>query len=628
MPSERKIKKLKNEDFKKKKLKVGKKKTVADNFTDTSFKSKTISLPNQSINEDKSRETTTTRNLTLADLLVKLKHYNSGVRKEALLNMRDLCSDNPQILVSSLSTVVNSVLRLFMDDERDVRKALLSFLRDCFEPIDKIELQPFLPLLVIYTCSAMTHIFEDIRLDAIRLIDLWVDIAPEVLVSKFWDTVANNYLSLLSVDSNSIAQSRSNLSGSSAGHVSVASVKAAETKSHLHLHKSKLELLKSVSNFLEAGLSEDRNDNYWFFMNFLESRHARESFRNRLEETQASKDAKTLRWDQSGFTPLSAMIGSSVPFLSVNTLPGYSSLNLFESAGPKSTQAATGSVGKGASTRNGVSVHRSECSLDERVSDVKQLIETFQPILVGSWLETAPSVFTSNNISLTPALQLLETILRLSLVLWRSMVSKGGIGKLSSAWLDSHLQQFLKHISVYFPYGADAFGNRGGKVDSVLQEMNIMVCELTSLFLLARTMQTNSAAKEHLAVDFKIRKRSHSQVKDDENVPEWADRIVDHVLGVLGYEEEEVENEDGVPNMTSMSTAFKPEHLTSLLPTVWGFLNSLEKDRRDTVLAAFMGFHGQSHPQSATRKITQNFITRVELIQVTPSYNGRYHTRK
>ncbi|KAF8932112.1 rRNA processing protein [Dissophora ornata] len=38
--SSSKRKKEKNADFKKTKLKVGKKKAVADNFTDTSFKSK------------------------------------------------------------------------------------------------------------------------------------------------------------------------------------------------------------------------------------------------------------------------------------------------------------------------------------------------------------------------------------------------------------------------------------------------------------------------------------------------------------------------------------------------------------------------------------------------------------
>ncbi|CEI97797.1 Putative Pre-rRNA-processing protein ipi1 [Rhizopus microsporus] len=116
MPNARKKKQAKNEDFQKKKLKVGKKKAVPDNFTDTSFRSKSIVLPNQSINEDKSHEITTSRNLTLSDLLVRLRHPSANVKKEALLGLSDICSKNPGLLISSLGQVVNGLLKLFIDE--------------------------------------------------------------------------------------------------------------------------------------------------------------------------------------------------------------------------------------------------------------------------------------------------------------------------------------------------------------------------------------------------------------------------------------------------------------------------------------------------------------------------------
>jgi hypothetical protein len=52
-----------------------------------------------------------------------------------------------------------------------------------------VDLEPFVPLLIIYTCSAMTHIMEDIRLDAIKFLDLWVNIVPEAITGKFWRRV-------------------------------------------------------------------------------------------------------------------------------------------------------------------------------------------------------------------------------------------------------------------------------------------------------------------------------------------------------------------------------------------------------------------------------------------------------
>lgn len=154
--------------------------------------------------------------------------------------MTDICNEHPALLVSSLGLVVNGVLKLFVDEDREVRKATLNFLKETFVDIDFVELQPFMPLLIIYTCSAMTHIFEDVRLDAVKLMDLWIDIAPNVIVSKFWNRVTGNYMSLLTVDSNSM-NSSSNATPSSGtggnGATTTASVKAAVTKSHLHIHK-------------------------------------------------------------------------------------------------------------------------------------------------------------------------------------------------------------------------------------------------------------------------------------------------------------------------------------------------------------------------------------------------------
>lgn len=43
--------------------------------------------------------------------------------------------------------------------------------------------------MIMYTCSAMTHIFEDVRNDAVKTMDLWVKVAPDIIKSKFWDKV-------------------------------------------------------------------------------------------------------------------------------------------------------------------------------------------------------------------------------------------------------------------------------------------------------------------------------------------------------------------------------------------------------------------------------------------------------
>lgn len=334
-----------------------------------------------------------------------------------------------------------------------------------------------------------------------------------------------------------------------------------------------------------------------------------------MAQYNVADETKTVTWDpkiRNAFTPAHAMVASSAPYLSEGCkLATYSQLHLFESSGPKNNNVTTSSGGQTATSE----INNSEFSADERLSNIKELIETFQPILVASWLEAAPAVFVSvSSISMTPALELLHEVLRLSLILWRAVVGSEIITTLSKEWLNQHLQQLLKHFTVYFPYGADSFGNRGSKVDDTLQEMNIMLCELTSLFLLARTMQKNATQIKNKSEASKLSERQQTKRKriemEDEqaDIPEWAENVVDHVLGVLGYQ-----TEDGT--MTTASSNFRMENLVSLLPAIWGFLNCLDYEDSITMFKAILGYYEQCQPNSATKRVALEFITRAYMVK-------------
>ncbi|CAO3642235.1 unnamed protein product [Cunninghamella blakesleeana] len=598
MPNAKKKKAAQNEDFKKKKLKVGKAKALPDNYTNTSFTTKSISLPNQSINENKSSELTTSRNLTLTDLLIQLKHYNSSVKKDALSGLQELCDRNPNLLVSSLGTIVNGIVRLFIDDDFEVRKALLKFLNESFINIDVKELEPFVPLLIIYTCSAMTHIMEDIRLDAIKLLDIWITILPDEIVNKFWKRICGNFSSLLTVDSNNISKSNTTSKITSA-----ASVKAAESKTHLHINKTKLGLLTSLTKFLEAGLFEHRKDYFWFMYTFMNDRHARKSFKRKFDTE--NNDTSQLLWNSVNtiYTPHHIMTPALIPYLSADAL-SFSPLHLFESA--------SGDISQNKNNRLEVG----NFSFEDRVGQVKELIEQYQPLLIGNWLESAPVVFTSSTtISYTPALQMLHNVLHLSLILWRAMISSGAIKNTTPQWTDSYLQQLLKHCCAYFPFGISLVGNCGAKVESTLQEMSIMTCELTSLYLLARKIQYQEQVSQgDIKTDLKNNQHSKKQIEAIEELPPWAERFVDYVLGLLGYEEAD----------NKMSSDFKNENLINLLPAIWGFLNCLDGDQCYSLFKAIIGYYKFCHAHSATKRTMLAFIIRIYLIQSIPSYNGRF----
>jgi pre-rRNA-processing protein IPI1 len=44
---------------------------------------------------------------------------------------------------------------------------------------------PHSSLLILFTTSAQTHIFPEIRIDAIRFLDIFLEVIPETLVSRW-----------------------------------------------------------------------------------------------------------------------------------------------------------------------------------------------------------------------------------------------------------------------------------------------------------------------------------------------------------------------------------------------------------------------------------------------------------
>ncbi|ORZ03535.1 Rix1 complex component [Syncephalastrum racemosum] len=563
MPNLKKKRKAQNEDFKKKKIKVGKKKPLPDNYTNTSFATKSISLPNQSVTENKSQHATTKRNLTLIDVVSQLRHYNASVKKDALAGLQELTNTHPALVISSLSDVIYALCKLFFDEDQGVRKALINFLKDWAPTVPKADLSPFASLLIEHTCSAMTHIFEDIRIDAIQLMDIWVDLLPEVLVSKFWAKVVGNYMSMLSVQ-----LYHQNLSDSSqlpSNANSAGSVKAAAAKSHLHLHKQKLRLLSSLSNFLQAGLANDRLDSTWYLNDFIETRQALGAFKHKLVLLTSSRNHSTvdLTKNELGLTPPHPRMLSYIPYLAGN----LTTCSIFESSGPKA-KIITDKAGK----------HNEALDLNDKAGHVLTLLDTFKPVLTGSWLETAPSVFASGNITMSPALQILNSVLRLTLVLWRAVVSNGANADIIAL---AEFDQIIKHFFVYFPYGSEMTGLSSPEVDIMLRDMNIAFCEMTALYLL---------------------------VQPDRGEMTWKAKVTDYVLSL--FERADFNREDV---------------FTSLRPAVWSLLNYLGGDAQATSLVeSLLNYYQRQRAQSALKRSVLDFFIQLYLVQSTPSYCGAF----
>lgn len=138
--------------------------------------------------------------------------------------------------------------------------------------------------------------------------------------------------------------------------------------------------------------------------------------------------------------------------------------------------------------------------------------------------------------TLTPALELLHIVVRLTLILCRALVNEDDTSDKDYSWLDKHLLNLLKHYMTYFPYGADTLGDRPAEVrfryffsvwkktnevamqvDSLLREMNAAVCELTSIYMLEKSAQSQNAIQ----------------------YPPWTNKMINYVLNSIGYQVKE-----------------------------------------------------------------------------------------
>ncbi|KAJ2841609.1 rRNA processing protein, partial [Coemansia erecta] len=252
MPKTKK-KQRKTEDFKKVKLKVGKKKAPPSNATDTSFTSKSIVLGSQSITADKSAAQTNSRNLTLKDVLSKMKHYSAPVRKDAVVGLADLVIMHRDILRTELGPIVESSVRLIVDAEPAVRRSLLRFYSDVLRDIPARDLAPFASLMVVFTCSGMTHILEDIRSDAMKFLDLLVEVVPAA-VAQHSSTIMRNFFSLL--------ETKTATKATDAGRQS----ESVNTRTSLLTQGNRLAIMQSCYNYMTACAKPllESDDDLWF----------------------------------------------------------------------------------------------------------------------------------------------------------------------------------------------------------------------------------------------------------------------------------------------------------------------------------------------------------------------------
>ncbi|KIN04383.1 hypothetical protein OIDMADRAFT_156279 [Oidiodendron maius Zn] len=236
MGSSVKKKREKKKDFQKTKLKVGKSNTKPDNFTDTSFKAKSIIVNQQSLSAD------------APSLPKQLHHYldiASGSRSDTqrrdalsyLINQFTSQPVNATIPIAPLF-LVKKLVPLLLDGSDSVRTQLLKLFR-LFPPSGLIHDAEH---VLLYIRAGLTHLSARISTDSLSALEWLLEVAKDSAVScpGGWFKTIKCFLLMLgwSTTDKSLGWTRSNSSFGAIG-------------------KAQGRQLLVFAQFLKAGICDD-----------------------------------------------------------------------------------------------------------------------------------------------------------------------------------------------------------------------------------------------------------------------------------------------------------------------------------------------------------------------------------
>ncbi|KAG5958487.1 hypothetical protein E4U57_001300 [Claviceps arundinis] len=247
MGSSTKKKKEKQKDFQKPKYKVGKTKAKASNFTDTSFKSKSIVMGHQSLSTE------------APDFVQQFKHNLSLAsssksdkqRRDALAYLTSQLSTCPPTNPVGTNALLKKLLPLVSDTSTPVRTQLIKLLRALPEDDVKHSTEN----ASMYIRAGMTHLSADISNDALGSMEWLLEVAGFELVNcpGGWVKTLNTFCAMMGW-----AVTSSNGGWTSAARTSM-KPKDAQTLARQ---------INCLSKFLETGLTDETSEKqvapqYW-----------------------------------------------------------------------------------------------------------------------------------------------------------------------------------------------------------------------------------------------------------------------------------------------------------------------------------------------------------------------------
>ncbi|PWA02883.1 hypothetical protein BB558_000972 [Smittium angustum] len=522
MPKTSKKKKLqKNLDFQKVKLKLGKKKPVADNFTDTSFKSKSITLLSQNITDNNDLNVLEYSKKLFADLLTKSKHYSSVVRKDSVLGLLDLAKNHPVIIKSDLEKLINVTCKNIIDNEHEVRRINLDLIKKLYEIFEKNEISVFVDLHVAFAVTGMSHIQDDIREDSLKIMTILVENAPEI-VRSHGNKIIPVYYSLIQASSGKKTENE----------------KVGSVKTMIISQTTRHEILFSLSQFLNAYFELDNSDKNITDDNVEngEIQLIQSFVYNHIPNSQFSSylggDGNV---DFGLFKETSTQNIANVYTNTSNKIETWSNTSLFEDEG----------------VRRGV----------------EMLVNIF-PFLEATWMETASSIFnvgrnfdsikskTKNKAKFDAIeMKLVAVVLKIICCIWKSIndgefmneLFEFGYSNQKKQSLKNELKElisyqqfsFFRNLMVYFPIVPSLRGlvQEDPETNDLVLSINLTIVELVSI--IGKSMTKALKTYDLLDSNMNLRNKeetNHVIVSAVYDVKVHSARTMEYLASIMGVQ--------------------------------------------------------------------------------------------
>ncbi|KAK9897214.1 hypothetical protein P389DRAFT_194842 [Cystobasidium minutum MCA 4210] len=574
-------------------FKLGKGKLKSANATDTSFSSRSIALTQQSITRDNTGVPTTKRNLTLEDLQTHLKHYSSSTRKDALAGLRELFSAHRDLWESSAGSCIPILARMIGDEEQSVRKALLAFLAWYLPGLPSIVLQPHHSILLFFATSSMSHIYPDIRLDAVRALNIMLDIFPESIALPWWGEGTSSKSKNSEDDlPNKVLEC----------YLSLIHIRSGVTSNGLRTDMSpasKALILSSLATFLRLSTAPQGPT------------------KALNEGTQAVPEVPT--WFMAPAFPTRRAYESYIEWIGARSL--HATAGGLEYPSDTSIVVACTSIldQQGSAALGQISdifaELTSEASANSESQDLPaspyQLLRTLLPILVSAFLDSGPTAFSpeaasvpSTSTALESAMNTITAVAEIARDLWRSALLQEMHEPTSGDNRDvlSGMEKLIAHMAAYFPFGTDELTKRSSSDSTQLQNLNITFCELVALVSLA-TNRPSTASKNKDTKQAATGKARRTNSKMDSA----SSSMSKYVTGLLQAGKSH--------SILSSGATVTPQMYTQLLPTIRSLLWSTDTASPESDILHVVVRHFLDLPStSGTKKLAFRFVSRLLML--------------